>query len=257
MSFTDPKPILHAAVQGTRTILASALKAGPQLKTFVQLSSIAANMTNEPPPATLNDSTWNNFAEYLIEQKSEHVNGPVIYAASKAASERALWAFKEEKKPAFTTTAINPVFVTGAPLVHPKNPEEVGGTIQPIWSVFSGAEYQPGESEETYIVDVRDIAALVEAVILKPQETDGQRYIAHSGVSTAQSIADVLRKAFPEARERIAEGKPGEGYRADHQVTPEKKPEVDSSRGRKLLGRDWISFEDSVVDTAKAFAQLI
>lgn len=257
LQFKDPGPVIHAAVQGTSSILASALKAGPQLQTFVQLSSIVAILTNAPPPTTLTENDWNEWAEAAVAKGGDDLNGASIYCASKTASERALWAFKEEKKPQFVIAAVNPVFVIGAPLITPKTKGDVGETIAPIWSVFSGAAYATGSTPTTATVDVNDVAGLVQAVIDDPKKSDGQRYIASSAVATPQAIADVLRKAFPDAKERIAEGEPGVGYRKDYQADPEKDVVFQNSKARVLLGRDWVPYEESVVDTAKAFVHLV
>ena len=107
--FDDPEPIMKAAVDGTTTILNSALKAGPQLKKFVQLSSIVAIMNGAPAPYTLTEKDWNGFAEPQVKEKGKQTPGPITYMASKTASEKALWKFKDENKPSFTITALNPV----------------------------------------------------------------------------------------------------------------------------------------------------
>jgi hypothetical protein len=105
---------------------------------------------------------------------------------------------------------------------------------------------------------VRDVALLLSYFISHPQETDGERYIAKSANTVSQSIADVLRNAFPDARNRIVEGVKGQGYKADYQVDTETQADVDSSKAQKLLeGGEWIGYEKSVVDTAKSFVDLI
>lgn len=108
--FKDPVPILHAAINGTKTILNSAaLKAGPQLKTVVVMSSIASIKNMHEPPYTFTEKDWNDFAEKMCEEMGASTPGPVIYTASKVAGERAFWQFRDERKPNFTMTAINPV----------------------------------------------------------------------------------------------------------------------------------------------------
>lgn len=117
--FKDPKPILHAAVQGTKTILESAIAhAGPQLKTVIVMSSIASVKNANPAPYTFTEKDWNDYAEKMCEEKGTDTPGPVIYSASKVAAEKAFWAFQKERKPAFTMTSINPVYAQ--PLTSPK-----------------------------------------------------------------------------------------------------------------------------------------
>lgn len=149
-------------------------------------------------------------------------------------------------------------FVVGPPLIAPTSPEAVGDTIRPIWTVFSGGPQDAVQGAVGFTVDVRDVASLLNYFVLHPRETDGERYIAKSSHSVAQSIADVLRKALPDARSRIVEGFQGQGYKADYQVDAKTQVEVDSSKAKKLLdGQEWIGYEKSVVDTAKSFVGLV
>lgn len=109
LSFTDPEPVLHAAVNGTKSILESSLKAGPQLRTVVFMSSIAAVFSNHEPPYTYTEKDWNNVSEDLVKQLGKNAPGPQIYIASKAAAEKAFWKFRDGNKPSAAFAAINPV----------------------------------------------------------------------------------------------------------------------------------------------------
>ncbi|KAF2794978.1 NAD(P)-binding protein [Melanomma pulvis-pyrius CBS 109.77] len=254
--FKDPEPVLHAAINGTKTLLNSALKAGPSLKTVVLMSSIAAIKNANPPPYVFTEADWNDFAEGEVARLGKETPGPVIYSASKVAAEKAFWQFREEKKPHFTMTAVNPVFVIGPPLLAPKTPSAVSETIHTIWTVFSGAPLPPPMTGLPQTVDVRDVAALVLYPIEHPEATDGERYIASNAAGHPQAVADILRKAFPEARGRIVEGTPGAGYKKGYEADAEISTPVDGSKGKKLIG-EWIPYEKSVVDTAKQFVGLV
>ena len=261
MGFTDPEPIINTAVNGTRSILYSALKAGPQLKSFVVLSSVVAIMSSAQPPYVFTESDWNDWAEPTVAAKGKDAPGMAIYCASKVAAEKAFWAFKDQEKPSFTQTALNPVFVIGPPLVAPKTVDQIGETVRSTWDIFSGSEFPgpgivPGLGA---VVDVRDVAAQTEYIIAHPEETDGERYLSSAAHSTAQSVADVLRKTFPDAKRRIVEGTPGEGYSPDYQVFDKQTtPVFDGSKAKKLLeGNEYIPYEQSIVDTAKAFVHLL
>lgn len=106
--FTDPEPVLHSAINGTARVLESALKE-PKIKNFVLMSSITA-MLQPPQDAdlTLTEAHWNTFAENTVAEQGKGTPGRIIYAASKVAAEKALWNFRDEHKPSFTVTAINP-----------------------------------------------------------------------------------------------------------------------------------------------------
>ena len=109
LTFIDPEPVLQTAVNGTTEILKSAIKAST-IKSFVLMSSYAALLATPPTgkDITLNEEGWNNWAERLCEKLGKNTPGPAIYAASKAATEKAFWKFKDENKPIFTMTTINP-----------------------------------------------------------------------------------------------------------------------------------------------------
>lgn len=109
LSFTDPEPVMHGAIQGTSSILNSALKAGSQLKSVVFMSSIAAVMGAQQPPHTFTEKDWNNYSEGEIKRLGKEASSIHIYFASKTAAEKTLWDFQKQHTPSFTVTAINPV----------------------------------------------------------------------------------------------------------------------------------------------------
>jgi nucleoside-diphosphate-sugar epimerase len=109
LHFTDPDPVIHAALNGTRTILKSALgNAGPQLKSFVLLSSIAAVVSDHQPPYTYTEKDFNTISYEVYKQQGKNTPGLHIYRASKAAAEEALWDFGKAENPPFALTTINP-----------------------------------------------------------------------------------------------------------------------------------------------------
>ena len=73
------------------------------------MSSIAAISSRKEGPYNFTEADWNDQAGIAVAQLGKDAPGGVIYAASKAASERTLWKFRDEKKPTFTVTAVNPV----------------------------------------------------------------------------------------------------------------------------------------------------
>ncbi|KAH7394167.1 putative NAD dependent epimerase/dehydratase [Phaeosphaeria sp. MPI-PUGE-AT-0046c] len=257
LSFSDPAPVLHAAVTGTKTILASALKySGPQLKSVVVMSSIAAVRSSHPPPYTFTENDWNDFAEKMCEAKGKETPGIIIYAASKVAAEKAFWEFKESEKPKFAMASVNPVFVIGPSLIAPSSISSIGETVQSIWKTFSGAS-PPAQTALPHVVDVRDVAQLLRYAVEHPEQTNGERYIASGAVDHPQALRDILREAFVETRGRIEEGEKGVGYAADYQDR-EGGYRVDSGKAKKLLeGGKWIEYRQSVVDTARGFVGLI
>ncbi|KAH7401533.1 putative NAD dependent epimerase/dehydratase [Pyrenochaeta sp. MPI-SDFR-AT-0127] len=261
--FKDPAPIIHAAVNGTKTVLHSAFtNAGPQLKTIVLMSSIASVKSSHPAPYIFTEKDWNDFAEKICEEQGSEAPGPVIYSASKVASEKAFWEFHAKNKQTFTMASVNPVFVIGPPLIAPLTASAIGETIHSIWEVFSGTSNIEPLAGLPQAVDVRDVAQLLRYTIENPLETNGERYIASASINHPQAVADILREEFksdPKALARILEGHPGKGYTQDYQsIDGQGGFGIDSSKAKKLLeGGNWIPYQKSVIDTARTFVGLI
>ncbi|KAE8454301.1 hypothetical protein EG329_005226 [Mollisiaceae sp. DMI_Dod_QoI] len=255
--FTDPDPIMKAAIHGTNSILASALAHGsPTLKRVVLTSSIAAIMSAKDEPHVFTEKDWNNDSEAEVARLGKQTPSGHIYRASKAAAEKAFWKFRDENKPSFTMTAINPAFVYGPPTVLPEDPEKLAETVKPIWDVFSGKPLPPPLGGSGSCVDVRDVAALMVLGVEKGEEMDGERYIATAGIGGPQQIADILNEGRPDRRGKIEVGEPGKGYLPGFGL-PTEGTRIDSAKGKKALGREWINFRESVLDSAKVFEKYL
>lgn len=108
MSFTDPVPVLRDAVEGTARVFESAARED-SVKSFVFMSSTAAmSQPSTEEDTVITDKDWNDWAEAVVAKLGKDTPSPVIYSASKAAAEKAFWKFREDKKPKFSMTAINP-----------------------------------------------------------------------------------------------------------------------------------------------------
>jgi nucleoside-diphosphate-sugar epimerase len=107
--FTDPEPVMHAAINGTLSILDSALKVGPTLESVVIMSSIAAIFSPKELPYAYTEKDWNDQSEGEVKRLGKEAPSAQIYRASKTAAERSFWKFQKEHQPKFAMTAINPV----------------------------------------------------------------------------------------------------------------------------------------------------
>lgn len=113
MAATDSEPMMRAAVNGTTSLLASALaehEAGKGvLKSVVFMSTISAVFsTAKPDGHVFTESDWNDDAERQLAELGKSTPGYVIYQASKTAAERALWKFGQESNAGFAMTALCP-----------------------------------------------------------------------------------------------------------------------------------------------------
>ncbi len=107
LTFTDPEPVLKGAIEGTLRALEAAHKE-PSVKSFVLMSSIAAILSAKEAPYNFTEADWDDEAVEAVARLGKEAPGGLIYRASKTAAEKTLWSFRDEKKPAFTVTSVNP-----------------------------------------------------------------------------------------------------------------------------------------------------
>jgi len=211
-------------------------------------------MGSKSPPYIYTERDWNDVSEAKVAELGTKTPGGQIYFASKTAGEKAFWKFKDENKPIFSMTAVNPCFVGGPPLVVPDTPEGIHDTVRSVYTILSGQPFPPALGGSGAFVDVRDVADLVLFAVQKPEVADGERYIACGGVGGEQQIADILRKAYPERA--IVEGTPGKGYEAGWGFK-EGGIVIDGSKAAKVMGKEWITYGKCVLDAAKAFEKFL
>ena len=94
--------------------------------------------------------------------------------------------------------------------------------------------------------DVRDLAlAHVKAAEL-PQ-AENKRFFVTAGYFSNEEIADIIRDSFPELKNELpAKGTKGGGYPEDGIY------QYDNSRTREILGIEFRSLKESIVDTVKS-----
>ncbi|KAJ4302531.1 hypothetical protein N0V88_002680 [Collariella sp. IMI 366227] len=246
--FTDPEPVLRSAIDGTIRVLQSAQKERG-MKSVVLMSSITAIMQQHEEDYTLTEVDWNTRSETMVAKLGKATPGPMIYAASKVAAERAMWKFRDEHKPKFTLTALNPCFVVGPPLVTPASADKIAMTTRIISDVFMGKLLAQAGSPSVYsgFVDIRDVARLVVFGVEHPEKADNERFLAAGHYSPPQAVADILREEFPERAEIIEKGTPGEGYSSDYRFP--KKMVYDGTKAVRVTGQEYIPWRQTVLDT--------
>lgn len=142
--------------------------------------------------------------------------------------------------------------VLGPPLFLPNPIDKLSIRALDIYNLYHGGPIPAFSPVRTAFVDVRDLAQLTFNVVEKSatsvKRNVRERYmvVGESGVSP-QRMVDVLRTAFPERRDVIAKGNPGETY-------PEMTWRFDAGKVRALMPEPWVGFDRSVVETAEVFA---
>ncbi|KAI0597455.1 NAD dependent epimerase/dehydratase [Biscogniauxia sp. FL1348] len=265
---TDAQRLSNVAVQGTLNILSAAAKLSSQgqqqqqLKSFVFMSSISA-VTGIPPKADRDVITADQWSDLdvkaaAVQARGLRVPGPLAYAASKTAAERALWKFRAERAPPFAVAAVNPVFVAGPPALRVVGPEDVQISGGFVYHILSGGDLPAPEALLGHgaHVDVRDVARLTAFVVDHPHETDGKRLLAVSSYVGPLAVAKVLQEAYPERRELIKGPVLGEDV-SDDFAFPDGIPKYDTQTVVDLTGLDWIPFKKTILDAAEAYKVLL
>ncbi|KAH8656023.1 hypothetical protein BGZ60DRAFT_385011 [Tricladium varicosporioides] len=271
-SLTRYEDFVDTAVAGNRSLLGSALKAGPQLKSVIVTSSVVSIIDpKDDPEYTFTEKDWaSNSLRQAQEDKSNGVLTPsgMLYGASKTAADRYMWEFKDSKKPSFAISTINPSVVVGPPAALVSDPKHFNETLMPIWNAFSGTTraIAPNIGSGSF-VDVRDVAFMHVWAFEHPEKSDGERYIACQGFGPMQAVHDILRQAYKGTpiAEKIFPGIPGENYVGYNKETGEiedikflpGRVRVDGSKAAKEMGFKYINFKQSVLETAKAMEPLL
>jgi nucleoside-diphosphate-sugar epimerase len=254
----SPNITIRRARDAVISILQSAqAHGGPQLKSFVLLSSLAAVM-NPLAKAGTRYTSESEVQTGLIDAavaQGDAAPVPLLYGAIKAAVEQSFWNFMKDpdRTLPFAGVAINPCFCIGPISVKPENPRSLPPAVQSIWHVYGGGAW-PADLMVPDFVDVRDVARALLFGVQHPEKANGQRFILAAYCINNQAFADVLRTKFPERKDIIREGEPGKGYPADYVSADLDNIAPDGSGFAEMSGQDYIPFLDTVADTAKSFA---
>ncbi|TQN69105.1 putative oxidoreductase [Colletotrichum shisoi] len=183
------RDMLNPAVKGAIGILEAAkIYASPSFRRVVHLSSTAAITDSKKGPRpgyTYTNSDWNPVTFEEAAAIEDHVS---LYVASKALSEKAVWAWMTEHKPKFDLACVNPTMVFGPHLESISNMDEFTSTAKFLWRLVDAAEIP--QLMWAGCVDVRDTAAMTVAAFEK-HEAGGQRLFANQQSMTRATIPHV------------------------------------------------------------------
>ena len=239
----DENDLIRPAVEGTLRSLRAAHQGG--VKRVVLTSSVAAIYGNDLPAGKteFDESMWSD---------PNHPVGRVAYTKSKTLAEKAAWDYIASEAPELELTTVNPVLVTGAPLDR-----HYGSSVSVIERILNGKDPMLPDISFS-IVDVRDVAAMhVKAI--STDAAKGHRFIASAGSRTFVELARTLKSAYPQRKISSTQA-PSVLIRFlalfDAEIkavlpTLGKHIGVNASQAKKLLGIEFTSVEDSIVETAK------
>jgi dihydroflavonol-4-reductase len=238
----DENELVRPAVEGTLRALKAAHTAG--VKRVVLTSSVAAIYGNDLPvgKTEFDETMWTDV---------EHPVGRVAYTKSKTLAEQAAWKYIETEAPELELTTVNPVLVVGAPL-----DKHFGSSVSVVERILQAKDPMLPDISFS-LVDVKDVAAMhVKAISIDASK--GQRFIASAGSRTFVQIAKALKAALP-GRKIVTTQAPSLMIRFlalfDGEIravlpTLGKHTGVNSSKATSVLGIDFISPEQSLVETA-------
>ncbi|TCD65710.1 methylglyoxal reductase (NADPH-dependent) gre2 [Steccherinum ochraceum] len=163
MKSSHPDDMIIPAVQGTHTILQSALQHGKNVKRIVITSSSASVDEFLDYAKIYTEDDWNNQSVREAKEKGKDCPPVHSYRASKTLAEKEAWKFVEEHNGqlTFDIVAICPVYVYG-PVIQEVKSVDALNTSMASWynNVVKGtADDDTLANVGGSWVDVRDVAA--------------------------------------------------------------------------------------------------
>ena len=222
------------------------------MKRVVITSSFAALLDEDKisdPGTIFSEQSWNPVT---MDQLGRSAVTP--YRASKTFAEKAAWEFVNDPANGvkFDLVTINPPMVFG-PVAHHLS-AGLGGinaSNERLVDLLAGKwkEKIPDVGPAMLWVDVRDVARAHVKAGLEVEEAGGRRLFPTAGYFSNKEIVEIVRRRFPEYRERLPEegreiggGLPGEDERFRY----------DNGETTRLLGIEWIGLEKSFGDAVRS-----
>lgn len=239
------KELLIPAKNGTLGILESIKAyAADTVERVVVTSSFAAilDFTKVNDKGfTFNESLWNPDT-----WESSQVNPIVGYCGSKKIAEETAWKFLEENKDTvkFKLSTVNPVYVFGPQNFDSDVKKTLNTSCELINAAIKGGPDAKVAELGGQFIDVRDVAK-AHLYAFQKENTIGKRLLMSNGDFNTQDILNTLNADFPALKGKIPVGTPSTGIEGGQLGAL-----VDNSATKKILGFEFISFKQTVDDTA-------
>ncbi|TCD65711.1 methylglyoxal reductase (NADPH-dependent) gre2 [Steccherinum ochraceum] len=197
---SHPDDMIIPAVQGTHTILQSALEHGANVKRIVVTSSVASVDELVDYAKVYTEDDWNDQSVREAKEKGKDCSPSHSYRASKALAEKEAWKFVEKHKGqiGWDLVTICPPYVYGPVLQEVKSADALN-TSMASWynTVVKGAA-----DDDTLAnvggswVDVRDVAA-THVMSLTVEGAGNKRFVNAAGQYKWQDWVLAARKIDP------------------------------------------------------------
>ncbi|CAG8075009.1 unnamed protein product [Penicillium nalgiovense] len=235
--------LLIPAISGTRGILQSIKKHGPDVKRVVLTSS--GGVMVDPILGFDRDHlyTEDDWGKITWDEAAKG-SGVVGYVASKQFAERTAWDFIENEQPSFDLVAICPPMLFG-PIIMPTSDISASPSLASVYELMDAKLESPGETPFPFCVDVRD-AAKAHVRAYETAIASNQRYLTVSNTYSHQQFVDIMRKHFPSLEGRLPAGRAEENEVAGG----------DNRKAIRDLGFAPGGLEETVVDTVKRLLEI-
>jgi len=196
----DPNDIIIPAVNGTKSILETAVEHGSAIKRIVLTASTVAVGLDPEIGRQYTEEDWNEPHLKQVRELGKDATGGAKYSASKTLAERAAWEVYNRNKGSigWDLTTLNPPYLFG-PVIHAvEKPEDLNTSTFEWFKVI----YRNTKSDKDLVasincwVDVRDVAE-AHVVALEKPEAGGERILFSAGPFTWQDFIDAARDVAP------------------------------------------------------------
>jgi nucleoside-diphosphate-sugar epimerase len=195
-------------------------------------------------PYIYSEASWNPVTLADI-----HKSPATAYRASKKLAERAAWDFVEAEKPNFDLVTVCPPLVLGPVVHHLASLESINTSNERVVQLLQGKWRNeiPATGAAWLWIDVRD-AASAHVRALENPDAGGKRLFTTAGYFCNRWIADAVLKNFPDLADRLpTDDTPGDQFPDEGKVY-----KFDTQLTNAVLGIDWITLEQSMVDLVKS-----
>lgn len=224
---------VNPAVKGTVNALAGIKKYGKNVTNFVLTSSVLSALQIHQSKV-IDELDWADITE--ADAKENYL---VAYSYSKKLAEQAAWKFIEDEKPEFTFSVILPSYVIGPQAFDGDVKETLDSTSEYVNSILNkGKLTLPLDSIN--FIDARDVA---KAHIAAFERNLQKRFLLVNTEFGDYETIKVLKSEYPDRKYPEAEEKP-------------KANTINADESKRLLGFEYISFEQSVLESAKQIETL-
>ena len=246
----DPiKELVEPAVNGTKNLVASALKSGGRLKRMTIMSSFASvvDLSKNPRAGyTYTDEDWDPVTE---EQAAK--DGVWGYHASKTFAERSAWEMWRDARPGWDLVTFCPPMVYGPPIHEVHKEKGIEGMNTSVKRLMQGIMGQDPNFKPKVAtpglpawVDVRDVAKAHVSALGLP-EGMSERFLLCSSISYYEDGLAGLRT-------KGTKGLGEEGEKCD----PKNHFAIDTSKARKMIGFDPIPIQQTIEDVWDRMSEL-